>query len=417
MPCYRKIFCLFLIGVLLISVLAGCQAGKPPLPANLSPLLATTFTLPGTNSTASVPTTTEILPVQAPTTLPTVQTEPPTTAPSEPPVTEPTEPPVTKPPATKPPLPRPTETEPPETDPPETKPTEPSTTGSTKPPATEPDPTLPKIPSSNIPKLRAKNAFIFDTRTSHFLYNSAATSTKVYPASITKLFTSYVALQYLHVDEKVTVGKEVYFVASDASIAGFQEGDVVTVSDLIYGALLPSGCDASYILAAAAGREILQNKNASAKDAVNAFLSACNQKAKNLGMTGTNIANPDGYHNSNHYFSLQALSVVGNLALKSKVLSKVCATASVTITYKNSSGSSRTATFKNTNMLIQTKSEYYHDLAVGLKTGTTGAAGACLLAAYRVPGGYILVGVLGCSSNESRFSDANALFEASLPYL
>lgn len=408
MPRYRNILCLVLAGLLLASVLVSSHGENQPMSIDLSSLPTSLHTLPSTGTTAFAPTTAVIQPTQIPTTqLATIPTEPSAipTVPTHPPVTEPS-----RPPMTKPPLPRPTQTQPPTT-------TQSPTTGSPKPPATDPEPTLPKIPSWEIPTLRAKNAFVYDTRTAHFLYSSAATSTKVYPASITKLFTSYMALQYLHVEEKVTVGNEVYLVAGDASIAGFKVGDVVTVSDLIYGALLPSGCDASYILAAAAGREILQDENAGARDAVNAFLAACNRKAQNLGMTGTNIANPDGYHNTNHYFSLQALSIVGNLALKSKTLSKACATASITITYKNSSGNTRTTTFQNTNMLIQTKSEYYHDLAVGLKTGTTNAAGACLLAAYEVPGGYILVGVLGCSTNNSRFSDANALFEASLPYL
>lgn len=399
-PCYRKTLCLVLALALFASVLTGCYYLRMPVPGCSAATLSAASTAPGTSAVITEPSTTGTQPIQPPQTEPTVSTEPPVTEPTEPPVTEPTEPPVTQP-----------------TEPPVTEPTEPPVTQPTEPPTTNPAPALPEIPASDIPAISAKNAFIFDTRTNHFLYAGADIETGVYPASITKLFTSYVALQYLQIDDVVTVGNEVYYIAADASVAGFRKGDVVTVSDLIYGALLPSGCDASYILAAAAGRVILGDKNAGASNAVKAFLSECNRLAAALGMTNTNIANPDGYHNSKHYFSLQALTIVGVLALENAHLAQVCNTASVTITYKNADGEACTATFQNTNQLIHTGGKYYHQLSVGLKTGTTAAAGACLLAAYRVEDGYILVGVLGCNSNDRRFADANALFEACLPYL
>ncbi len=399
--CYKKILCLVLAWTLMASLLAGCQYGVLPSLGSSSTLTTIATTLPGTTGTVPTPTTTVTQPTQLP-------TQPTTTAPTVPPTTAPTVPPTTVP--TTPPTTTPTEPKPTETTPP-------ATTVPATPPATEPEPTLPKIPASEIPELHAQNAFIYDTRNDHFLYSSTAVEIIVYPASTTKLFTCYVALQYLAPDQVITVGNEVSYIASDASIAGFRKGDVVTVENLIYGALLPSGCDASYILAAAAGRVILENQNAGVNEAVKAFVSECNRQAKALGMVNTNLVNPDGYHHSKHYFSLQALAIVGALALEDEVLARICATDTVTITYKNGDGQSRSATFRNTNQLIQSNSTYYHDLAVGLKTGTTGPAGACLLAAYQVPDGYILVGVFGCNTNEGRFSDANALFDACLPYL
>ena len=403
--CNNKILCLALALVLLTSALTGCVQESLPSLGISSALPSTTVTQPGTTGTVPMPTMTVTLPS---TTVPTV---PPTTVPSVPPTTVPTVPPTTAPttpPTTKPTEPKPTET----TRPKPTETTKPSTTA-----PTEPEQSLTNIPASKIPQLHAQNAFIFDTRNNHFLYSSAAVEVIVYPASTTKLFTSYVALQYLQVDQTVTVGNELSYVTDDSTIAGFRKGDVVSVENLIYGAMLPSGCDASYILAAAAGRVILKNENASVKEAIKAFVSECNRQAKTLGMINTNLANPDGYHHSKHYFSLQALAIVGTLALEHELLARVCATNEVTITYKNKDGKSCSATLYNTNYLIQSKSTYYHDLAVGLKTGTTGPAGACLLAAYQVPGGYILVGVFGCNTKDGRFSDANALFEACLPYL
>lgn len=383
--CYKKILCLVLAWMLIASLLTGCQYGALPSLSSSSIPTTITTTLAGTTGTSPEPTITVTQPTQLP-------TQPATTVP-------------TVPPTTIPPVP------------PTTIPTTPATTVPATPPETESNQPLPKIPASEIPELHAHNAFIYDTRNDNFLYSSTAVEVIVYPASTTKLFTSYVALQYLDIDQTITVGRELSYVADDASIAGFRHGDVVTVENLIYGALLPSGCDASYILAAAAGRAILKNQNVSSKEAINAFVSECNRMAQDLGMMNTNLTNPDGYHHRNHYFSMQALAIVGALALENEVLARVCATDAVTITYQNKDGKNCTTTLRNTNLLIQPKSTYYHDLAVGLKTGTTGPAGACLLAAYQVTGGYLLIGVFGCNTSDGRFSDAHALFEASIPYL
>ena len=401
--------------VLVLVMLTGLFAGSQLMPRTIGDSLNIT-----TNSITSLHTTapghlftTGAASVQLPT--PPVYTQPSFSKPfpTKPtlPTPIPTQPAPTQPPTTAPiPTPPPT-TAPAPTQPPTTAPTP------TQPPTTAPPPTTPDFSEVDIPKLSAKNAFVFDTRTEEFLYASCDTDKSLYPASITKLFSTYVALQYLGIDDKVTVGNELSYVAYDASVVGFQKGDVVSVKSLVYGALLPSGCDASYILAAAAGKVILDNKKASAKNAINAFLEECNRRAQKLGMENTNIANPDGYHASAHYISVQAICIIGQLSLENKHIAKAAATGTATITYTNSQGSKVSKTFTNTNKTILSGNKYYHPLSVGLKTGTTDTAGACLLAAYKVEDGYILIGIFGSNSNNSRFTDANALFDAFHPYL
>ena len=269
----------------------------------------------------------------------------------------------------------------------------------------------------DLPDISAKYAFVYDLRSEELLYANTELSQSVYPASITKLFTTYVALQYLDPKYTITVGAELDYVKWDASVAGFQEGDRVRVEDLVYGALLPSGCDASYILAAAAGRKILGKSSATAKQAITAFLEECNRIAKAQGMKNTNITSPDGYHKADHYISLQAMTVIGRLALENECIAQVVATTKYTMTYTNADGESCSKLLQNTNKILQKTSKYYHSQAAGLKTGTTTEAGACLIAAYKVEGGYILVGILGCEDNNARFSDANALFDAFYPYI
>ena len=279
---------------------------------------------------------------------------------------------------------------------------------------TEPEPVIPQV---DIPKLNAKDAFVYDLRTNTFWYNSAEVDKSIYPASTTKLFTTYVALQYLKLDQTVKVGSELSYVKSDAAKVGFLKGDVVRVEALVYSALLPSGCDASYILAAAAGRVILNDSNATAKKAIEAFMEECNRWAAEMGMENTHFVTADGYHHKQHRISLQAFAIIAGLYMEDEALSRIAATSSVTITYKNSQGKTCTKQLQNTNLSLQSSNpQAYHPQVVGLKTGYTDSAGYCLLNVYQVEDGYLVVGVFGCSSTEKRFQDANCLFDTFAPY-
>lgn len=390
---------LLLVFALLAGVFAGCQwpGETPGITSSTMAPIGTTHTAPGT--TVTVPGTTApgaTQPTQPQPTIP-QPTEPQPTEP-QPTVPQPTDPQPTQPPPTRP--------RPPQTLPTGSKPTNPMNTAPSSTTVTI-DPEAP-----HFPKLYGKNAFIYDTRTGEFLYSTQDVALGLYPASVTKLFSAYVALQYLKVQDKITVGSELASVATDASVAGLQRGDVWTVEALLYGALLLSGCDASYTLAAAAGRVILADANASASKAVSAFMAECNRLAKEMGMENTNLVNPDGYHHKDHRISMQAFAIIAECILENDCLSRVVKTLSVTVTYTNSAGKTCTKEMRNTNKTIDPNDrEYYRKESVGLKTGNTGAAGGCLLGAYRVEDGYIVIGVFGCPDWDSRYADANALFD------
>lgn len=265
--------------------------------------------------------------------------------------------------------------------------------------------------------VKARQFFVYDTRTEDYWHITDDPSTAIYPASTTKLFTTYVALQYLSVDTMVTVGAEVNYVAWDASKIGFQKGDQIRVKALVQCALLPSACDASYILAAAAGKVILQDNKATTKASIQAFMDECNRRATEMGMKNCNLVTPDGYHEENHKLSLQAMAIIGKACLKDITIASVVSSPTATITYRTATGENRSKELKNTNHTIRAESEYYHPKSVGLKTGFTDDAGYCLLTAYKIEGGYILVGVYGCQDADDRFQYANQLFEAFSPFL
>ena len=188
--------------------------------------------------------------------------------------------------------------------------TSPSTQTTTlpPPPTTIPEPTwMTPPPERNI---TAKQYFVYDVQGDTFLAISGEADERIYPASITKLFTCYVAMQYLQPDTVLTVGDEMKKVALGSSVARLVKGDQLTVAQLTEGMLLPSGNDAAYVLAVNAGRIILDNPSASVNAAVNAFMDAMNDHAKAVGMTGTHFSNPDGIHRSKHYTTFADLALI-----------------------------------------------------------------------------------------------------------
>ena len=104
--------------------------------------------------------------------------------------------------------------------------------------------------------------------------------------------------------------------------------------------------------------------------------------------------------------------IIARLILEHELLSAIVKTPQATITYRNKYGTPYTTTMHNTNRTLHAdQPELYRPEAVGLKTGSTSAAGKCLLTAYQLEGGYLIVGVFGCIETTSRFTSANTLFD------
>lgn len=279
-----------------------------------------------------------------------------------------------------------------------------STTEATEPP-TEP-PTWPTYPEDR--EITAQQAFVYDCATDEFLYISGSNSETVYLASITKLFTAHVALQYLDPKAEITVGDELDMVAWGSSVADLKKGNILTVEMLIEAMMLPSGNDAAYVLAAAAGRSIDGDPELSTKSAVNVFMAQMNQEARNQGMLNTHFANPDGIHSSDHYSSMGDLALLGKLALQSPAIVQASQTARDIVTPVKASTS---FAWKNTNALIDPASKYYCPVCLGLKTGQTPNAGSCLLSAFDLDGRQYIIGVFGCPETEDRFPDTLQLLQ------
>ena len=291
--------------------------------------------------------------------------------------------------------------------------TEPSTEHPTEPP-TEP-PTWPTYPESR--EITAQQAFVYDCEAGEFLYISGSSTETVYLASITKLFTAHVALKYLSPEDEITVGDELDLVAWGSSVADLEKGNVLTVEMLIEAMMLPSGNDAAYTLAVAAGRAIDRSSapdtdpsvytELDVKSALNVFMAQMNQEARIQGMLNTHFANPDGIHDPNHYSSMGDLAILGKLALEWPAIIRSCTVARDMVTPIEG----RSFAWKNTNALVDPASEYYCPICLGLKTGQTPNAGSCLLSAFDLDGRKIVIGVFGCPEKDDRFPDTLQLLQ------
>lgn len=257
-------------------------------------------------------------------------------------------------------------------------------------------------------KITAGHVFVYDTGTREMLYCNTDSTDSLYPASITKLFTAYVALEILEPDTVVTAGKELGLLQPGSSTAWIAYGSRLTVRMLVEAMLLPSGNDGAYVLSAAAGRVLLGKENATAKEEVAAFMEEVNRRGKELGLVNTCFVTPDGYHADDHHSCPGDLATIGELVLTNEMIGEYAKMQQDSVVFK----SGETITWYNTNRLLNPESAWYCQQAVGLKTGYTQEAGYCLLAAFENGDSHILVGIFDSENKLSRYSDAADLYRA-----
>ena len=251
------------------------------------------------------------------------------------------------------------------------------------------------------------HVFIYDCASQTMLFCNTDIRDALYPASITKLFSAWVALQYLEPEREIQAGRELGLLQPGSSTAYIAYGSVLTVEMLVEGMLMPSGNDAAYVVAAAAGRIISGDEKCPANRAVEIFVAEMNRQAEVLGFSGTHFENPDGYHADGHYSCPADIAAIGSLALENEIIARYARCRSDSVRF----ASGESCTWTNTNRLLKPESEYYCPSAIGLKTGYTRQAGYCLLAAFDRETGSLLVGIFGSENKYSRYADAVKLME------
>lgn len=295
----------------------------------------------------------------------------------------------------------------PETVPTETAPTEPE---SAAPVIHSPDPTsaIYQICDALAQNMEARHLFVYHTSTGKVLYSKTVGNGKLFPASITKLFSTYVALQYLDPDEVITAGDELDLVHEGSSIAFIPKGSQLRIKTIVEGMMLPSGNDAAMVLAAAAGRVIAQDAALAPADAVAVFVDEMNRQAELLGFEKSHFSNPDGWHTGSHYTCLNDLARIAHLVLENDTIRRYMRLSKDETSFV----SGHLVVWENTNLLLNREEGYYRSDAIGMKTGYTRPAGYSLMSAFTFDEGEIVIGLFGYTAKNARFWDAIQLVKA-----
>ncbi len=252
--------------------------------------------------------------------------------------------------------------------------------------------------------ITASSALLYDPESGSVLYQKNG-ETPLPPASTAKMLTALTVLNYCEPQSEVTVGSEIHMIAKDSSTAGLLLGDRMTVRQLLYALLLPSGNDAAYVLAVYVGRTILNNPDTEPRDALAAFLKAENCLALKIGTVHTFLLSPDGYNTPGQYTSAHDLAIAAGELMRSSLLKEIVGT----YRFSEVIASGRTLTFYNTNKLLCPVSSCYLEQANGIKTGTNTEAGACLVSGAIIQGKQYIAVVMG-STDEGRWKDTLEIY-------
>ena len=251
---------------------------------------------------------------------------------------------------------------------------------------------------------------VYDATADEILYMDTREGRKLYPASITKLFSAYVALQYLDPLDPITARRDVLdLVQPGSSVAYIGSGSQLYTQMVIEGMMLPSGNDAAMVLAAAAGWEIADNKELSAEEAVQAFVGEMNRMAQELGFERSHFSNPDGWHTGSHYTCLEDMARIAKLALDNKTIARYMRTGKDEVTFL----SGHKLEWKNTNTLVSGEDGFWRGDAIGMKTGYTRQAEYCLMSAFNCGNKHkLVIGVFGYADEYQRFREVIRMADA-----
>ncbi|MBO4636982.1 MAG: D-alanyl-D-alanine carboxypeptidase [Clostridiales bacterium] len=289
-------------------------------------------------------------------------------------------------------------------------PTEEETTETTVEATPTPTPTPTPWDTNFFTNINSSNAILIDAETGDTI-NELLPDTRMYPASMTKMMTALVVFDNVtDLDSTTTLDQHIFddLFGNDASSAGFENGETVSIRDLLYGCMLPSGAECCLGLADyVAGSEA-------------EFVELMNEKAAELGMINTHFTNCTGLQDEQHFSTVRDMSILLRALLQKPILRTIITSPSYTVSPTNMHPEG--FTFYNTLINGLNNRGYGTDLIRGGKTGYTAAAGQCL-ASFAVINGheYILVtaGAMGDPYNGDalHIDDAIMVYQSLQDYL
>ncbi len=255
-----------------------------------------------------------------------------------------------------------------------------------------------EITSFEIP---AQCAALYSLDTGETLY-SKNIDQRVYPASMVQIMTAVVILENVKDLEsyRVTMTESAYnnILGTGSAILHLKVGEELNGKDALAAMLISSAGDAIYAYCEAVGGSL------------QGFVKMMNDKAVQLGLSGTHFTNPIGLHDDNNYTTVRDIITLTRYAIDNyPVFSELTSKSR----YKMSATNMRDErTIVTTNYMVDTATNYYYTYCTGTKTGYTDQAGRCLTATASYNGYRYLAVLMNCPNGGTRieFTTAREMF-------
>ena len=244
------------------------------------------------------------------------------------------------------------------------------------------------------PKIEGQSAVLMDAVTDTILYSKNADD-RLYPASITKIMTAFLACEYLDMNDTITMSEAAaYGIEAGSSSIYAETGEVFTVEQALMALMLESANEMALAIA--------EKTSGSVKK----FVELMNQRAAQLGCENTHFNNPNGLPDETHYTTANDMIKIAKAAWYNPLFRKFVTTQVYEIPPTNKQPETR---YLLNHHKMMSGQSYAYDGVLGGKTGYTNDAG-CTLVTYAKRGNSVLVAVVLNSTNGA-FPDTTSLLD------
>lgn len=250
------------------------------------------------------------------------------------------------------------------------------------------------------PAVYADSAIVMDMNSGAILYGKQIDK-QHYPASITKLLTTLVALDHAKLTDKVEFSQDsISFLQYGDAHIGMRAGEELTLEDSLYAVLLASANEVSYAVAESVGKQMGGDYNT--------FIEAMNEESDALGCTGSHWTNANGLHDEQHYTTAHDMALIGAAVYQKEAFRTIAQSLTHQIPPTNLVNEVRTVNQKH-KMLWPQNANYY-EYCKGGKTGYTGQARTTLVT-MADNGELQLVAVVLYDFGSDAYTDTRAIFD------
>lgn len=243
-------------------------------------------------------------------------------------------------------------------------------------------------------------AGLFDVNHNEVIY-AQNIHERLNPASLTKIMTALVAIKYGNTEDTIICSENVKITESGATVCGLKAGDKLTLNQALHALLINSANDAAVAIAEHIG------------GSVEGFADMMNEEAVLLGATNSHFVNPHGLTENEHYVTAYDMYLIMNAAMQYEVFNEIIHMSEYSTVYYASDDSEKEMSFRSTNLFFRDDYSAPDKITViGGKTGTTNAAGSCLILLSKDTGGnpYISV-ILRASERALLYEEMTDLLE------